>query len=56
MVRKQTQVLEYNAYMILSITGQLFHLPEETVVIPGHGPLTTIAAEREDNPYVGKYA
>jgi len=39
-----------------SIQGPLFALPEETVVIPGHGPLTTIAAEREDNPFVGKYA
>jgi glyoxylase-like metal-dependent hydrolase (beta-lactamase superfamily II) len=39
-----------------SIRGELFHLPEQTVVIPGHGPLTTIAAEREDNPYVGKFA
>jgi glyoxylase-like metal-dependent hydrolase (beta-lactamase superfamily II) len=42
--------------IIKSITGALFALPEETVVIPGHGPLTTIAAEREDNPYVGKFA
>jgi hydroxyacylglutathione hydrolase len=42
--------------IVKSITGPLFHLPDETVVIPGHGPLTTIAAEREDNPYVGKYA
>jgi hydroxyacylglutathione hydrolase len=39
-----------------SITGELFHLPDSTVVIPGHGPLTTILAEREDNPFVGKFA
>jgi glyoxylase-like metal-dependent hydrolase (beta-lactamase superfamily II) len=42
--------------LIGSIRGELFHLPEETIVIPGHGPLTTIAAEREENPFVGKYA
>jgi glyoxylase-like metal-dependent hydrolase (beta-lactamase superfamily II) len=39
-----------------SIKGPLFSLPDETVVIPGHGPLTTILAEREDNRFVGKYA
>jgi glyoxylase-like metal-dependent hydrolase (beta-lactamase superfamily II) len=42
--------------LMTSIRGQLLHLPDETVVVPGHGPLTTILAEREDNPYVGKYA
>jgi hydroxyacylglutathione hydrolase len=39
-----------------SIRGPIFDLPDETVIIPGHGPLSTIAAEREDNPIVGKYA
>jgi glyoxylase-like metal-dependent hydrolase (beta-lactamase superfamily II) len=39
-----------------SIRGPLFSLPEETLVIPGHGPETTIGLEREDNPLVGKYA
>ena len=39
-----------------SMRGPIFDLPEETVVIPGHGPLTTILAEREDNPFVGKLA
>jgi glyoxylase-like metal-dependent hydrolase (beta-lactamase superfamily II) len=39
-----------------SIRGPLFSLPDETLVIPGHGPDTTIAAEREDNPFVGKFA
>jgi hydroxyacylglutathione hydrolase len=42
--------------LMKSIQGELLHLPDETVVIPGHGPLTTIAAEREDNPFVGKFA
>lgn len=42
--------------ILTSIKGELFHLPEATVVIPGHGPLTTIAAEREENPYVGRFS
>jgi hydroxyacylglutathione hydrolase len=39
-----------------SIRGPLFDLPEDTLVIPGHGPMTTISAEREENPFVGKFA
>jgi hydroxyacylglutathione hydrolase len=27
-------------------------LPDETIVIPGHGPLTTIGEERESNPFL----
>jgi hydroxyacylglutathione hydrolase len=36
-----------------SIRDRLFALPDDTLVIPGHGPPTTIAAERESNPFVG---
>jgi len=35
-----------------SIKNRLFTLDGEITVYPGHGPLTTIAFEREDNPYV----
>jgi hydroxyacylglutathione hydrolase len=35
-----------------SIRDKLMRLPDETVVIPGHGDLTTIGAERESNPYL----
>jgi glyoxylase-like metal-dependent hydrolase (beta-lactamase superfamily II) len=35
-----------------SIQGKLYLLPGDTRVIPGHGPETTIAREREDNPFV----
>ena len=35
-----------------SIRERLFKLPDDTLVIPGHGPPTTIAAERESNPFV----
>lgn len=36
----------------VSIREQLYALPPETVVCPGHGPSTTIAAERHSNPFV----
>ena len=35
-----------------SIHARLLVLPEETRVIPGHGPLTTIGVEREENPFL----
>ncbi len=38
--------------LIDSIRTQLLPLPEETVVIPGHGPATSIGAERDSNPFL----
>ncbi|MCS7023613.1 MAG: MBL fold metallo-hydrolase [Bryobacteraceae bacterium] len=38
--------------ILSSIETKLFTLPEETLVIPGHGPKTTIGHEREHNPFV----
>ncbi len=35
-----------------SILNRLFTLPEETVVIPGHGEFTTIKGEMKGNPFV----
>jgi glyoxylase-like metal-dependent hydrolase (beta-lactamase superfamily II) len=35
-----------------SIRRELYPLPDATLVIPGHGPLTTIGAEAEGNPFV----
>jgi glyoxylase-like metal-dependent hydrolase (beta-lactamase superfamily II) len=35
-----------------SIRGQIFTLPDETVVYSGHGPETTVGEEQEGNPYV----
>jgi len=29
----------------------IFSLPDETVVCPGHGPMTTVGEEREGNPF-----
>jgi hydroxyacylglutathione hydrolase len=38
--------------IIRSLRGKLLALPDETVVVPGHGPLTTIGEERESNPFL----
>jgi hydroxyacylglutathione hydrolase len=38
--------------IIRSIREKLFALPEETIVVPGHGALTTIGEERETNPFL----
>ena len=40
--------------IINSLHGKLMTLPDETVVVPGHGPITTIAEERESNPFLRK--
>jgi hydroxyacylglutathione hydrolase len=37
-----------------SLRDTLMSLPDETVVVPGHGPLTTIGDERESNPFLVK--
>jgi glyoxylase-like metal-dependent hydrolase (beta-lactamase superfamily II) len=34
-----------------SVRSKLFTLPEETVVMPGHGPPTSIGQERTHNPF-----
>jgi hydroxyacylglutathione hydrolase len=38
--------------IIRSIRLKLLALPEETIVFPGHGPATTLAIERESNPFL----
>lgn len=38
------------------IRSKLFNLPDGTLVLPGHGPPTTIGQERRTNPYVGENA
>jgi glyoxylase-like metal-dependent hydrolase (beta-lactamase superfamily II) len=35
-----------------SIRGKLYALPEETIVVPGHGSNTTIGREKISNPFV----
>jgi glyoxylase-like metal-dependent hydrolase (beta-lactamase superfamily II) len=39
--------------IIDSIESRLLALPDGTKVQPGHGPMTTIGAERKSNPFLG---
>jgi glyoxylase-like metal-dependent hydrolase (beta-lactamase superfamily II) len=40
--------------LMRGIREKLFTLPPDTVVYPGHGPVTTIAYEKRSNPFVGE--
>ena len=42
--------------IIQSIHEKIFTLPEETIVLPGHGRNTTVAHEKRFNPFVGALA
>lgn len=42
--------------LIASIHNKLFVMPPDTVVLPGHGPMTQIGDEMRSNPYVGQHA
>jgi hydroxyacylglutathione hydrolase len=42
--------------LLRSIKANMFNLPDETVVYPGHGPETTIGQEKIHNPFVGERA
>ena len=35
-----------------SIHGRLMGLPEDTTVLPGHGPITTVGEEKQRNPFL----
>ena len=38
--------------LLNSIAGQLLRRSDDAVVLPGHGPTTTIGAERSSNPFL----
>ena len=38
--------------MLASLAGRFLTLPDETVVLPGHGPRTTVGRERARNPFL----
>ncbi len=40
--------------ILRSLHDTVLALPDETIVVPGHGELTTIGAERESNPFLVK--
>ncbi len=39
--------------LLSGIRGKLIPLPDDTRVLPGHGPETTIGRERRANPFIG---
>jgi metallo-beta-lactamase domain protein len=39
--------------LVSSIEEKLMKLPDDTVVLPGHGPATDIGYERRNNPFLG---
>ncbi len=41
-----------HSQLINSIREKLLTLPEETIVLPGHGPATTIGQEMDSNPFL----
>jgi glyoxylase-like metal-dependent hydrolase (beta-lactamase superfamily II) len=43
------------ATLVRSIQEQVFTLPDDTVVLPGHGPPTTVGEEKRHNPFVGGF-
>jgi hydroxyacylglutathione hydrolase len=43
------------AQLLKSIHDKLLTLPEETTVLPGHGPATTIAEEMDSNPFLNGF-
>ena len=40
--------------LLKSIHEQVFTLPDETRLLSGHGPETTVGEEKESNPYLGE--
>ena len=40
--------------LIDSIKSNLLTLPDDTRVFPGHGPDTTIGAEKKENPFLNQ--
>jgi hydroxyacylglutathione hydrolase len=46
-----------NGSQLLSgIRAKLFNLPDGALILPGHGPVTTIGHEKRTNPFVGENA
>jgi len=42
--------------LLSGIRTKLFNLPDAALVLPGHGPATTVGAEKRSNPFVGERA
>jgi len=39
--------------LVESIHQKLFTMPDDTILLPGHGPATTVGEEKQENPFVG---
>jgi len=39
--------------LVLGIRSKLFTLPDDTNLMPGHGPATTVGEEKRSNPFAG---
>jgi hydroxyacylglutathione hydrolase len=42
-----------NRQLVLGIRSKLFTLPDETILLSGHGDPTTVGAEKRGNPFAG---
>ena len=52
----RTDLVDGNSSQLLkSIHDKLLSLPEETFVLPGHGPVTTVQDEMDRNPFLNGY-
>ena len=38
--------------LVVGIQAKLYTLPDSTVLLPGHGPQTTVGCEKRTNPFV----
>ena len=45
------KVAEAYEFALAQIRRKILNMPEETILCPGHGPLTTVAFERSHNPF-----
>ncbi len=41
-----------HALLLKNIREQIYSLPDETTLLPGHGPVTTVEFEKANNPFV----
>ncbi len=39
--------------LVLGIRSQIFTLPDDTILLSGHGPTTTVGEEKRSNPFCG---
>ena len=51
-VRRLISPLGRSIGLVEAIRAQVYTLPGDTVLYPGHGPETTVAEEKANNPYV----